>query len=73
MKGGTETPIAVVSQIPREPEIEEVNQKLTREDVAEAKHHRLSRNGQVMMDQTTDKWEQAESSITLKHQEYSVT
>jgi hypothetical protein len=43
---------------------------ITCEDVAEAKHHRLSLNGQVTMDRTTDKWEWPESSSTLKHQEY---
>jgi hypothetical protein len=72
MNGGTETPIVVVWQIPREPEIEEVNQKLTGEDVAEAKHHSLSWNGQVTMDRTSDEWERAETCSTLKHQEYSI-
>jgi hypothetical protein len=71
MKDGTETPKAVVSQTPREPEIEGVNQKLTTEGVAEAKHHRLSRNCQVTTNRTTDKWERTKSSSTLKHQEYS--
>jgi hypothetical protein len=71
MKGGTETPNAVVSQTPREPEIEGVNQKLTAEDVAEAKHHRLSRNCRVTTNRTTDKWERTKSSSRLKHQEYS--
>jgi hypothetical protein len=47
------------------------NHKLTGDDVAEARHHRLSRNSQVTTDRTTDKWERPESNSTLKHQEYS--
>jgi hypothetical protein len=53
----TETPKVVVPQIPREPEIEEVNPKLTEDNAAEAKHHRLSQNSQVTTDRTTNKWE----------------
>jgi hypothetical protein len=57
LKRDTETLKVVVPQIPREPEIEEVNPKLTGDNAAEAKHHHLSKNSQVTTDRTTDKWE----------------